>query len=523
MYRLLYSAHEEQFRHCLQLFLSDSAWQREHESIQGRAYGKESSHPPANGVQCILPMSALGSICDFVLSSMLDRALEAHYRVPGSVIFGGRKGTQVADVAWASQLVIEKGCDSRSKSCIGSADIEKFYDSLPMLQIGLYLLKLGFSKALIATCMFFQMFPCVNLSLLGHSVQVLSRSRGGLTGSRVAGCFGKVIGLDLGCSCAERWAPFSFNLGNRVLSAAIWIDNVFSFAPDPVSAVSILDIAERHLNARWGLKIKPSSRGLMACKGIDCSDVDPKWNPADFLIVLGHRILNDASIRREWNLVKNKLWAIFWANPGLSKMAGSTWDLKCSLLNRTVLAGVSWLFCRWPFQKGVAAELDYLQSRMLGMLARVPVLPSDDVVSFSKKRQHAGRKTASIVGLWSDCWRQRVLEWDRHVANSQQYDHINSHLLSWHGVGWLQQMRSAWVSRSGQGRNSLIAGRLGTRLFGGQPQPRWAEGIALANSREVIGNSNVFGSSSSSLNSRIREAQSFLNSFLYPGSPDNSG
>ena len=139
VYRLLYCAHEEQFRHCLQLFLSDSAWQREHESIQGRAYGKESSHPPANGVRCILPMSALGSICDFVLSSMLDRALEAHYRVPGSVIFGGRKGTQVADVAWASQLVIEKGCDSRSKSCIGSADIEKFYDSLPMLQIGLYL------------------------------------------------------------------------------------------------------------------------------------------------------------------------------------------------------------------------------------------------------------------------------------------------------------------------------------------------------------------------------------------------
>ena len=73
-----------------------------------------------------------------------------------------------------------------------------------------------------------------------------------------------------------------------------------------------------------------------------------------------------------------------------------------------------------------------------------------------------------------------MCEWDRHVACSSDRGHINAALRSWHDAAWLQNMRLNWVSKSGEGRNTPHAGRLGTIMYGGQPQPRWGEGILLA-------------------------------------------
>ena len=143
--------------------------------------------------------------------------------------------------------MIERGCDSCSAACVGSADVEKFYDCLPLLQLCKHLVKLGIPHNLLSTCLSFQMFPKIKLSLLGTDVLVNHRSRGGLTGSRVAGVFGKVVGLDLACACEGSWESLSLDLGFRVISTALWIDDLFSFAPTPENAVGILEIAEEHL------------------------------------------------------------------------------------------------------------------------------------------------------------------------------------------------------------------------------------------------------------------------------------
>ena len=70
------------------------------------------------------------------------------------------------------------------------------------------------------------------------------------------------------------------------------------------------------------------------------------------------------------------------------------------------------------------------------------------------------------------------------------------------------------------GRNTPLAGRLGTRKASGQPQPRWGEGVALAhelsNVRTVSAPHNSSGSSFLSVGSRIREARSFLSRLLNP-------
>ena len=67
---------------------------------------------------------------------------------------------------------------------------------------------------------------------------------------------------------------------------------------------------------------------------------------------------------------------------------------------------------------------------------------------------------------------------------------------------------------SNSNRISALAGRTGTRLNIGQPQPRWDEGVALA--REVLQTRSVAlkGAQPLGIGSRIRNAVSSLREFM---------
>ena len=98
--------------------------------------------------------------------------------------------------------------------------------------------------------------------------------------------------------------------------------------------------------------------------------------------------------------------------------------------------------------------------------------------------------------------------------HSSDRGHINAALRSWHDAAWLQTMRLNWVSKSGEGRNTPHAGRLGTRMYGGQPQPRWGEGVLLAEQLDSVREISHFGNARLSIATRIREAQCFLRQFF---------
>ena len=117
---------------------------------------------------------------------------------------------QIPCHAWTSQALIEKGNDFRASAAIGSADIARFYDSLPLLSISKYLVLQGLPGALINACLATQMCPCVSVNLMNVSFDVLNRSIGGLTGSRVAGMFGLAVGLDMATTCAPAWDVFGY-------------------------------------------------------------------------------------------------------------------------------------------------------------------------------------------------------------------------------------------------------------------------------------------------------------------------
>ena len=327
----------------------------------------------------------------------------------------------------------------------------------------------GIPASLLAAIILVQMCPLVTLTVLGVSIAVPWRNKGALTGSRVAGALGHALIYDSLDSCSAALLRKGWIIGRRVFCLAIWIDNCYAFSSSRLGAIEMLEILENCIFRKWQLKFKPSSLSYLGGIAADYSNVPPRWNPSDSMLVLGHTIYSNAGIRAEWRRMRARMWGVFWKNSGLKNLAGANWETKVSLLLRTVLMTVSWLFCRWPYQKGVATQLDSLQSRMLSILTKIPQGPHESLADWFKKKKQAGRKAASSIGLWSEIWRKRVLEWDQHVIRSADRNSILAVLRHWHDSAWLQQQRLAWVSDRGGEEHSFRWQVRYSCLFGPTP------------------------------------------------------
>ena len=83
---------------------------------------------------------------------------------------------------------------------------------------------------------------------------------------------------------------------------------------------------------------------------------------------------------------------------------------------------------------------------------------------------------------------------------------------SWlHDPNWLMFQRSLWVSER-DNRNSVWAGRTGTRLNIGRPQVRWQDGLSVAESVRKSRDVSIKGNNALSISSRIRESLNELRS-----------
>ena len=123
------------------------------------------------------------------------------------------------------------------------------------------------------------------------------------------------------------------------------------------------------------------------------------------LLACGEMTCLETIINIAISAVAPKLWGIFWRNSGCKRWSGNlSFYQKCHLLSRTVLAGFSWLFARWPVQKSVATEIDSMQSHMLSIMAKVPRLPTESLDAWFKKRNKVGHELAVRCGLWSSMW-----------------------------------------------------------------------------------------------------------------------
>eukprot|EP00959_Pyramimonas_sp_CCMP1952_P334685 7008680-Pyramimonas_sp.AAC.1 len=102
------------------------------------------------------------------------------------------------------------------------------------------------------------MLPVVQLGLGSLSIPIPQRSRGSLTGSRVAGAMGRV---PVESTIRERhqvWPRHGFQAAGCRLTVATYVDNIFSAGASLNVAINILEDFEAQLESVWDLKIKPS-------------------------------------------------------------------------------------------------------------------------------------------------------------------------------------------------------------------------------------------------------------------------
>ena len=95
-------------------------------------------------------------------------------------------------------------------------------------------------------------------------------------------------------------------------------------------------------------------------------------------------------------------------------------------------------------------------------------------------------------------------------------------LLLYHNSDWLQAQRSRFVPESGSActRNSVLAGRTGTRANGGKPQQRWDDVIRLARAYLKSRRGALVNSNALSVSSRIRNAIAEIYEFFNPEALD---
>ena len=107
-----------------------------------------------------------------------------------------------------------------------------------------------------------------------------------------------------------------------------------------------------------------------------------------------------------------------------------------------------------------------------------PVGVGQTVDHCCRRRARLSRNVSSDCGFWSKLWCRRVGRWDEHVRRGVMY-HFCHDLLLYHASQWLLMQRSLFTTENCE-RCTLTAGRTGTRLNIGRPQPRWDSGVHIA-------------------------------------------
>ena len=162
------------------------------ELINASVFGKEGCTPRVEAVRMILPLTALLTLCDIIVSRELARMIGERFPVPEFIYLGCTVGSQCLDVAYAAQLVIEKALDSKSAGAVATADIRAYYDSLDCFLIAKFLIEAGLDRVLVAAALALQLGPavcvCVCVCVWVHSALMCPRqgvsnresNRGGL-------------------------------------------------------------------------------------------------------------------------------------------------------------------------------------------------------------------------------------------------------------------------------------------------------------------------------------------------------
>jgi hypothetical protein len=456
-------------------FLSSSTAMAEMR-LRGRVEGKEASVSPPAKLRAITPLPAILQVADVIVADRIHSFISRTLVAPKGCWVGALPKTQPLEITHGLQSVIEKGLDDRGAAAVAQADIEKYYDSLPVVLVAQWLEHHGFCRSWCAAAVRMQLLPSVELAAGSVTVSIGHRSAGSLTGSRVAGALGRVPVEETMAARAHIWQCDGFpGPPGTVLTLASYVDNLFAASRTIPGAVRILEDAETHLAARWRLRIKPSSRSCMAAAyAVDDTPDQNRWPQTREFAALGHVVQDNGATLACWSRTKKAMWRAFFANCACQNARALPAESRLRLIDRAVLPVLDYRSTRWPASRQRGAEMDRMQRKMAVIAMRVPMMIGEPVADFCRRRARLAGVHCRQVGLWSIRHATRVLAWRDHLERPANAAAWPAALLHHRGRRWLEQRRLAC------GSTSVIAGRTGTRAAPDHVHTRWHDGLEYA-------------------------------------------
>ena len=320
-------------------------------TVHGLVFGKAASRTAAKATRAILPQPILLRIADALVAQHLNPFIDQALPRPSGAMVGARPGTQVLDISHGMTLAIERCLDSWSHGGVAQSDVEAFFDNVNLLRVAMFAEhELGLDPAWAATAVRVQLMPQVTLAVGPLEPFALpARSRGTLTGSKVAGAMSRIPVEHTLVTLHPSWAASGFRVGQHVLTAGSFVDNLFFLGRTSVAALRMAQEAEQMLATTWGLRIKPESRALLLPRG-GIPPADPGSFPVVYQCpVLGHIVEGSGSTQADWDNTRKAAWRAFFANCAGKRARAAGRSAQIKLLSRAVRPTLEFRFSRWPY------------------------------------------------------------------------------------------------------------------------------------------------------------------------------
>ena len=126
--------HTDRFLQCLN-GCAGSIHQLKQLRAVARCFGKSSADTAVSDVRAIIPLPCVASALDFLLARRIHEHCDIFFEdIPG-IFTGALPKTQVSDVSFSLQLLVERIHDNSSEGAIGQLDIKSFFDSVPVRRV----------------------------------------------------------------------------------------------------------------------------------------------------------------------------------------------------------------------------------------------------------------------------------------------------------------------------------------------------------------------------------------------------
>lgn len=462
----------------IRAFGERTAWARQL-VIEGAAFGKEGARAPAAKLRCILPVPSVVRPLDALLARCVHRCVDSLFPAPPGVCVSARPGLQGLDLAHGVALALEKAQDRRSRGGAAQQDIDKFYDmNVPLLCCSC-LARGGLEASVAGAALRLQSLPAVVINIGRAAARVERRTRGSITGSRLAVALGRVPVESVLAELAPFLSPLGFTMSDGVpLTVGCYVDNLVAVANDAASATSMLDLVAAELSATWGLNIKKGSRMAVHCRGSPWEgEGSERWPVVDPFPFLGYLVSGGGGLDEEFALCRRKVLGAFFRTAGSRRGRALPPAARLAAMDAQCLPVLDFFASRWPPSGRTAVRTDDLQAQLLRAAVPVPRQHGESCEGFWRRRARAARARARERGPWSVRIASRVAAWDAHLRRGHAASSWASRLRSEQDGSWVRAARLAAGSLA-------LGGRTGTRAMPGRPPLRWHDAAEAA--REIV-------------------------------------